>query len=193
MTYTNIVTALKRHYSPAPSEIVQRFHFHNCKQNQVKAFPTTLLSLDDCLFIVLSVGDQLEAMLCDHIVCGVLNGVLQHCLLAELKLTFKEAEERAILNTHLLCPQQHESPPGEDVLYIAHNPAFKKTSQAEQPKNDRPCYRYGGQHNPQTCKFSTAVCHYCKKGGTQNIRDRSGTCTKRLTLGRNSCCQLIRC
>lgn len=30
--YKDIKEALQRHYGPAPSEIVQRFQFHNCKQ-----------------------------------------------------------------------------------------------------------------------------------------------------------------
>ena len=35
----------------------------------------------------------LEAMLCDHIVCGINDDTIQRCLLAELGLTFKKLLE----------------------------------------------------------------------------------------------------
>uniref|UniRef100_A0A3B3R993 Paraneoplastic antigen Ma-like C-terminal domain-containing protein n=1 Tax=Paramormyrops kingsleyae TaxID=1676925 RepID=A0A3B3R993_9TELE len=83
VTYANIVAALKHHYSPAPSEVVQRFHFHNCKQKPNQSVSNYIAELR-------------HAMLRDRIVCGVLDEALQRRLLAEPTLTFKEAEERAL-------------------------------------------------------------------------------------------------
>lgn len=119
-------------------------------------------------------GDQLDAMLRDRLVCGVVDEALQRRLLAEPTLTFKEAEEKALaaetalLNARLLRQQQHESLPQDDVHYAAHthaSAAHKVAATSEYKKRNKSCYRCGGQHIPQTCKFSTAVCHYCKKRG----------------------------
>ncbi|KAI2667094.1 hypothetical protein H4Q32_031059 [Labeo rohita] len=172
VTYANIVAALKRHYSPAPSEIVQRFHFHNCKQKPNQSISNYIAELRR-LSVHCSFGDQLDAMLRDRIVCGVLDEALQRRLLAEPTLTFKEAEERALaaetalLNARLLRKQQHELLPQDEVHYAAHThaSAHKVTTTSENQNRDKPCYRCGSQHFPQACKFSTAVCHYCKKRG----------------------------
>uniref|UniRef100_A0A8C4X4X8 Uncharacterized protein n=1 Tax=Erpetoichthys calabaricus TaxID=27687 RepID=A0A8C4X4X8_ERPCA len=67
--YKSIVECLQRHYNPTPSEIVQ---LH-------------------CNF-----GEQLEQMLHNRIVWGVADPLLQCQLLAELNLTFKIEEERAL-------------------------------------------------------------------------------------------------
>ncbi len=112
-------------------------------------------------------------MLRDRLVCGVVDEALQRRLLAEPTLTFKEAEEKALaaetalINARLLRQQQHESLPQDDVQYAAHThaSAYKVAATSEYQKCDKPCYRCGGQHIPQACKFSTAVCHYCKKRG----------------------------
>ncbi|KAL0148660.1 hypothetical protein M9458_055987 [Cirrhinus mrigala] len=128
VTNTNIVAALKRHYSPAPSEIVQRFHFHNCKQKPNQSISNYIAELRR-LSVHCSFGDQLDAMLRDRIVCGVLDEALQRRLLAEPTLTFKEAEERALaaetasLNARLLRKQQHELLPQDEVHYAAHTHA----------------------------------------------------------------------
>lgn len=172
VSYANIVAALKRHYSPAPSEIVQRFHFHNCKQKPNQSISNYIAELRR-LSVHCAFGDQLEAMLRDRIVCGVMDEALQRRLLAEPTLTFKEAEDKALaaetalLNARLLRQHQNESRLEDDVHYAAHAQAsvHKTAVSNENPTRDKPCFRCGGQHTPQSCRFSTAVCHYCKKRG----------------------------
>lgn len=95
VSYANIVAALKRHYSPAPSEIVQRFQFHNCKQKSNQSISNYIAELRR-LSVHCAFGDQLDAMLRDRLVCGVVDEALQRRLLAEPTLTFKEAEEKAL-------------------------------------------------------------------------------------------------
>ncbi len=73
--YANIVAALNRHYSPAPSEIVQRFQFHNCKQKSNQSISNYVAELRR-LSLHCAFGDQLDAMLRDRLVCGVVDEAL---------------------------------------------------------------------------------------------------------------------
>uniref|UniRef100_A0A672P1Z5 Paraneoplastic antigen Ma-like C-terminal domain-containing protein n=1 Tax=Sinocyclocheilus grahami TaxID=75366 RepID=A0A672P1Z5_SINGR len=109
VTYANIVAALKCYYSPAPSEIVQRFHFHNCKQKPNQSISNYIAELRR-LSVHCAFGDQLDAMLRDRIVCGVVDEAEDKAL----------AAETALLNARLLRQQQHESLPQDDVHYAAH-------------------------------------------------------------------------
>ena len=90
-TYDDLVTVLSAHYSPAPSEIVQRFKFHSRFRNpgeSVATFVSEIRSLAEfCNF-----GPALEEMLCDRIVCGI-NDDAKRRLLAEPRLTYKKALE----------------------------------------------------------------------------------------------------
>lgn len=68
--YDELIGCLKRHFNPRPSEIVQPFHFHNCKQHlgqSISAFIAELRKLS----VYCNFGDQFENMLRDRIVCGV--------------------------------------------------------------------------------------------------------------------------
>ena len=68
--YGELVAKLSQHFSPSPSEIVQRFKFHNrfCKAGEsVATYVSKLRSLAEfCNF-----GETLEVMLLDRIVCGI--------------------------------------------------------------------------------------------------------------------------
>ncbi|TRY65067.1 hypothetical protein DNTS_026088, partial [Danionella cerebrum] len=96
-----------------------------------------------------SFGDQLDAMLRDRIVCGVLDEALQRRLLAEPTLTFKEAEDRALaaetalLNARLIRKQQQELLPPEDIHYAAQmQTSTNKMATTNGSKVcDKPCYR----------------------------------------------------
>ena len=80
------------HFSPAPSEIVQRFKFHSRFRNpgeSVATFVSEICSLAEfCNF-----GPNLEEILRDRIVCGISDDTIQCHLLAEPGLTFKKALE----------------------------------------------------------------------------------------------------
>lgn len=164
--YDELIGCLQRHFNPRPSEIVQRFHFHNCKQQpgqSISAFIAELRKLSvHCNF-----GDQLENMLRDRIVCGVQDPALQRQLLLETALTFKSAEERAMvaetaaLNASIL--RMGISGP-QEVHRTTHTPDMKKDMGATMEAIKR-CFRCGALHVSSECKFSTAVCHFCKKRG----------------------------
>ena len=92
--YTTLVDKLSEHFTPTPSEIVERFKFHTrfCKPGEsVTAFVSELRSIaKSCNF-----GDTLETMLRDRIVCRINDTIIQRCLLSEKELSFKTALELA--------------------------------------------------------------------------------------------------
>ena len=69
-TYDELVATLSVHYSPPPSEIIQRFKFHSRFRNpgeSVATYVSELRSLAEfCNF-----RQTLEVMLRDRIVCGI--------------------------------------------------------------------------------------------------------------------------
>ena len=85
-----LIDKLSEHFTPAPSEIVERFQFHTRFRKpgeSVTAFVSELCSIaKSCNF-----GDTLETMLRDRIVCGINDSIIQHRLLAEKGLSFKTA------------------------------------------------------------------------------------------------------
>ena len=93
-TFKKIVETLEKHYSPRPSEIVERFKFHsrNRKEDEgVATYVAVLRKLSEhCNY-----GETLPEMLRDRLVCGINNEKIQRRLLAEPDLTLKKAEEIA--------------------------------------------------------------------------------------------------
>ena len=85
-TFVQLVTTLTNHYSPKPSEIVQRFRFHSRQRESgetVAAYVAELRAIAEfCNF-----KDTLEDMLRDRLVCGVNDATMQKKLLSEPTLT----------------------------------------------------------------------------------------------------------
>ena len=71
-TFEKIVDTLEKHFSPEPSEIVERYKFHSGNRNEdegVAAYVAELRKLTEhCNF-----GDTLPEMLRDRLVCGINN------------------------------------------------------------------------------------------------------------------------
>ena len=92
--YSALVDKLTEHFTPAPSEIVERYKFHTRFRKSgesVAAFVSELRSIAKfCNF-----GETLETMLRDRIVCGINDAVIQCRLLSEKDLTFKTTLELA--------------------------------------------------------------------------------------------------
>ncbi|CAN7978868.1 unnamed protein product [Ixodes persulcatus] len=96
--YTTIVTAVKAHLHPRPSELYARFLFYKRDQHAgetVAEYVTALRKLaEDCGF-----GDRqlpLEIMMRDRFVCGIAPERVQQRLLAERNLTFDVAYDLAV-------------------------------------------------------------------------------------------------
>ena len=78
-TYDKLVTTLSAHYSPPPSEIIQRFKFHSHFCNPGESVATYVAELHS-LAEFCNFGKTLEAMLRDHIVCGINDNAIQRLL-----------------------------------------------------------------------------------------------------------------
>ena len=156
--------ALEAHFSPKPSSIVQRYKFHTRIRKPTETVATYVAELD-----------SLEAMIRDHLVCGINNARIQRRLLQEPDLTYKSAFEKA--QAMELAAQDvaniTESKPAP-VYHIRnkHGYASKHNSGATaQHSSDAThttkveCYRCGGNHYATKCRFSEAECRTCGKKG----------------------------
>ncbi|XP_032443207.1 uncharacterized protein LOC116735412 [Xiphophorus hellerii] len=94
-TYSQLVTRLKEHFNPKPSEIVQRYKFDSRSRKpaeSVSAYVAELRRLaQDCNF-----GATLERRLRDRLVCGIADDRIQRRLLSESDLTFEKAFQMAV-------------------------------------------------------------------------------------------------
>ena len=92
--YSQLVEKLSEHFAPAPSKIVKWFKFHTRFRKPGESVTSYVFELrsiaNHCNFEA-----TLETMLRDHIVCGINDAVIQHCLLPEKNITYKKALEIA--------------------------------------------------------------------------------------------------
>ena len=156
-SYRELADKMKPHYSPAPSEIVQRFKFNSRFHNpgeSVSTFVSELHSLAEfCNF-----GGTLDVMLRDRQVCGIRDEHIQHRLLSEENLTFKKALELAQgLETaarNVITLQQSElSSNGATPTVGIHKLETSATLS---------CYRCGkNNHKADTCHFKDSKCFNC--------------------------------
>ena len=94
-TFAELVKLVQDHYAPKPSEIVQRYKFHNRFRSPGESVASYVAELrhltEHCNF-----GQTMEVMIRDRLVCGIMDDKIQRRLLAEKDLTFKKAYEIAI-------------------------------------------------------------------------------------------------
>lgn len=158
--FGDLVALVQTHHNPKPSVIVQRFKF-NChfrKTGQsVANFVAELRELSEhCEF-----GAMLEDMLRDRLVCGINEDSIQRRLLGEATLTFKRAlelsqgMEMAASNVKNIQKANSESCA---VHQVTKEVAGKRGKAVE-------CFRCGGTHYGNNCKFMETVCHNCNKKG----------------------------
>ena len=157
VSFAGVVKLVQDHFNPTPSVIVQRFKFHSRSQKEGEStaqFVAELRRLSEyCKFETV-----LDDMLRDRLVCGIRDARVQRRLLAETSLDFKKAFELA------------------QAAEIAEQNArdIQKLPSAEpQPLHDigkvslpaRSCYRCGGAHSADKCRFKDSECHHCHKKG----------------------------
>ena len=184
-SFDNLVKTLKDHYNPTPSFMVERYKF-NCRvrspEDSITHYVAALRTLaEHCKF-----GDTLEELLRDRLIFGINNDHIRQRLLAEPDPTYNKVLELA---TSLQAAAkgsktiQNGDRPGhntgtttEGIHYSstsrkAKNPGSTSSgaagakSSSDSGQSKPTCYRCGGAHLATTCKFKTAVCHFCKKRG----------------------------
>ncbi len=179
-TFEQLAATLASHYSPAPSEVVQRFKFNTRTRStgeSVAAFVAELRRLAEfCNY-----GDKLNEMLRDRIVCGVNNEAIQRKLLAERDLTYDRAiaiaqgSELADRNMReIRKPQSNSLPIKQEPVHkiqargqrAKSRPAPKKPVEKEDAPWKTSCYRCGGtNHKQNDCRFRGQFCGCCGKKG----------------------------
>ena len=93
-TYDELVSVLKEHYNPTPSETVQRSRFNSRFRKPVESVSTFVAELRS-LAEFCNYGTSLDNMIRDRIVCGIMNSKIQQKLLSERSLTLARAVEIA--------------------------------------------------------------------------------------------------
>ena len=93
-TFEELMKVLSEHFSPPPSEVLQRFRFNGRVRKpgeSVSVFMAELRKLSEhCNF-----GDALDKALRDRIIGGINDDAIREKLLAERELTYKRAAEIA--------------------------------------------------------------------------------------------------
>ena len=164
-TFKTIVNTLEKHFSPKPSEIVERYKFHSRNRNEdegIAAYVAELRKLTEhCNF-----GETLPEMLRDRLVCGINNKKIQRRLLAERELTLKKAEEIALgeelAAKHVVDIQSDTNPSSVNQVDARDKNAIKD---AKDHRPDSECYRCGEKHEASACRFKDAQCFKCGRRG----------------------------
>ena len=114
-TFDEIVAVLTKHYSPAPSEVMQRYRFNSRSRRSGESVATFAAELHS-LAKYCNLGDTLEKMLRDRLVSGINDEGIQKKLLAEHDLTYESALriaqglETASKNLHEMRQPQSGTP-----------------------------------------------------------------------------------
>ena len=99
-------------------------------------------------------------MLRDRLVCGIGDERIQRALLAEKALTYTKAFE--------LCQSNESAERNAKALRTTTpGPQVVLATSVSGRRNEKPpqCYRCEGPHHPNSCRFKTSQCNYCRKKG----------------------------
>ena len=178
-TYDELVKKLTEHYSPTPSEVMQRFRFNSRSRRTEESVADYLAALrrlaEHCNY-----GDTLEKMLRDRLVWGINDAGIQRKLLQEndpltlaRALTVAQGAETADKNLlEMKAPPQEldSTSSSQPSVRVKSEPiqkinAKKKSSTArEGVQGGVTCHHCGRPgHLATTCRFKDQVCHRCKK------------------------------
>ena len=86
LRFKDICDTLKKHFSPQPIKIAERYRFYNRKQAEGESAADYLAQLRQ-LASTCQFGAFLDEALCDRLVCGVREPGVQRRVLAEADLT----------------------------------------------------------------------------------------------------------
>lgn len=164
-TYQQLKLLMYNHFSPKPSEIVQRYQFDSRSRQPTETVSEYVAELrrlaHDCNY-----GVSLEQMLRDRLVCGLNDDRIQRRLLSETDLTFDKAFRIAVA-------AETASKNAKDLqVKVACNRVKTESTVARPGRHGNmdetrsKCYRcHGTQHSAAECKFKNEKCHCCGKMG----------------------------
>lgn len=177
MKLSELKETLAGHKNPKPIVIAEGFHFHKRDQLQGESVADYSAALEKyserCQF-----NAFLEEALRDRFVCGLHSKNIQKRLLAEEDLTWKKVLETAMaMESAEKQGNQFRNAPAPQASPIN---ALPQTRTAE--KKNKPCFRCGGTHQPQTCRLKGVKCRYCdKKGHIEKVckKEAEGSTSRR--------------
>ena len=156
VTLKAMTDKLGEHFSPRPSPITQRYKFHTRVRKPDETVTTYVAELraigDYCAF-----GDSLNAMIRDRLVCGMNNTRIQCRLLQETDLSYEAAFQKA---QAMKAAAQDSSKMSEQKP-----PALPVHTMQKKDHSKVECYRCGGSHYANKCRFIDSECKVCGKKG----------------------------
>ena len=162
-SFEELVATLTEHYSPKPSEVMQRFRFNSRSRKASESVAAYVMELRR-LAVFCNFGDTLSKMLRDRLVWGINDDNTKKKLLQEVDLTFARAlaiaqgvETADQTLKEMKSPQESTIPiKTEQVHNVRKVPSGKD--------KDALCYCCGNPgHVAVNCRFRDSVCHKCKK------------------------------
>ena len=167
--FAELVATLRLHLKPKPLVIAERYKFYKRTQKDNESVAEYIVTLKQfskhCDF-----GEFLNDALRDQFVCGLRQQSAQKKLLTEENLTFKRACE--IAQAMELAEQNaSQLQSSERVQTVSEGSKLKKrsrmhTSEPLQPdRQAKSCYRCGGWHRAEACRFRSEKCRKCGKIG----------------------------
>lgn len=170
--FRDLVKTLRAHLKPKPLVIAERFKFYKRTQQEEESVAEYMVSLKQ-LSTHCEFGAFLNDALRDQLVCGLHQESIQKRLLAEDKLTFKKASEIAqAMELAERNTTELKAIENTDVQAVSDKHRVnKKHSQSAPTQSLRTggakkcCYRCGGSHKPEICRFRTEKCRKCGKTG----------------------------
>ena len=150
-TYKELTDLLIRHFDPELLIIAERFHLH--RRNQAPGESVTKFVAElRCLSSTCKFAEAyLDEALWDRFVCGIENENFQQRLLSEDKFTFKSG---GLDSCYMEAAEKNAK-----ALKAVSDPAIQKLSMSGLPTKCS-CYRCGKEHDPQSCRFKEACCHW---------------------------------
>ena len=182
-TYDELLTVMRDHYCPKPSEALLRYKFYNRKQKpneSVSEFVSQLRKMaEPCNF-----GNQFNNMIKDRIMCGVKDVGAQRKIFAEKEMTYEKAlsiaqgQEMAASNVATLQEKPSASVAAVSGPMNGARPKTRKfgnrNKSARQPERNVttekpkkvPCERCGyTNHTAEECRYKTIKCFGCGEIG----------------------------
>ena len=173
-SFSELVSKMKAHREPRPSVIVQRYQFNSRQRLPSESMAEYIAALQK-LAEFCNYGESLDEMLRDRFVCGIAHPAVQKRLLAEPDLTLTKAVTVAqAVELAEKGAQQLQLPVDKEAKEVHKFSTTNSQPRADTRKKDSSsggkasstsCYRCGGKHNQQTCRFKSETCHFCNKRG----------------------------
>ena len=149
--FDEIVTQMRTHFHPTPSETVQRYLFNSRSRRPGESVSLYVVELKK-LAEFCNFGATLEPMLRDCIVCGIGNERWQRRLLSEKDLTYKSAM-KIVLALESADSQVKELQNATKIHQIRKSQKYQRPRKLDLPQQSLASHRRGGKHEPNECRI----------------------------------------